>query len=141
MKSKDIVVYTVCGLAAAALILFSAMRMAKKPEPPPAAPFQRISLADMQRADAIVIDVRDVDSYIAGHIPGSLHIPLSYIDGEVPYLPKDKAIVTYCTCPAEESSGKAAEIITGHGLRASALLGGLEAWRAAGMPLHTGRQP
>ncbi len=44
-----------------------------------------------------IIDVRDVDSYKARHIPGSLHIPLSYIAGEVPYLPKDKPIVTYCT--------------------------------------------
>jgi Rhodanese-like domain len=44
-----------------------------------------------------IIDVRDVDSYKARHIPGSLHIPLSYIAGEVSYLPKDKPIVTYCT--------------------------------------------
>jgi len=44
-----------------------------------------------------IIDVRDVDSYKERHIPGALHIPLSYIAGEVPYLPKDKPIVTYCT--------------------------------------------
>lgn len=44
-----------------------------------------------------IIDVRDADSYKERHIPGALHIPLSYIAGEVPYLPKDKPIVTYCT--------------------------------------------
>jgi hypothetical protein len=44
-----------------------------------------------------IIDVRDVDSYKERHIPGALHIPLSYIAGEVPYLPRDKPIVTYCT--------------------------------------------
>ena len=44
-----------------------------------------------------IIDVRDVDSYKERHIPGALHIPLAYIAGEVPYLPKDKPIVTYCT--------------------------------------------
>ena len=44
-----------------------------------------------------IIDVRDVDSYKERHIPGALHIPLSYIAGEAPYLPKDKPIVTYCT--------------------------------------------
>ena len=44
-----------------------------------------------------IIDVRDADSYKERHIPGALHIPLAYIAGEVPYLSKDKPIVTYCT--------------------------------------------
>jgi 3-mercaptopyruvate sulfurtransferase SseA len=44
-----------------------------------------------------VIDVRDADSYMAAHIPGSLHIPMARIEGEIPYLPKGKPIVTYCT--------------------------------------------
>ena len=44
-----------------------------------------------------VIDVRDAQSYVNAHIPGSLHIPMARIDGEVPYLPKGKPIVTYCT--------------------------------------------
>lgn len=49
------------------------------------------------RNSVTVIDVRDADSYLAAHIPGSLHIPMARIDGEIPYLPKDKPIVTYCT--------------------------------------------
>lgn len=44
-----------------------------------------------------VIDVRDADAYLEAHIPGALHIPLARIEGEIPYLPKDKPIVTYCT--------------------------------------------
>ncbi len=54
----------------------------------------------MQRLEGkqvTLIDVRDADSYRARHIPGALHIPLAFIAGEVPYLPKDKPIVTYCT--------------------------------------------
>jgi predicted sulfurtransferase len=55
-------------------------------------------LAEMlNRGEAIVLDVRDVDAYLAGHIEGALHIPLSYIPGEVPYLKRGKRIVTYCT--------------------------------------------
>ncbi|MGZ4810064.1 MAG: rhodanese-like domain-containing protein [Thermoanaerobaculia bacterium] len=49
------------------------------------------------RGEVTVIDVRDAQSYLAGHIPGALHIPMTRLDGEVPYLPKDKPIVTYCT--------------------------------------------
>ena len=51
----------------------------------------------IDRGEAVVVDVRDLDSYSAGHIPGSLHIPLSFIESEVPYLPRGKTIVAYCT--------------------------------------------
>src|SRR5687767_687271 len=51
----------------------------------------------LARGEVIVIDVRDVDSYLAGHIEGALQIPLSYIAGEAPYLRRGKPIVTYCT--------------------------------------------
>ena len=44
-----------------------------------------------------VIDVRDMDSYVREHIPGALHIPLTRIQGELGFIPKDKPIVTYCT--------------------------------------------
>lgn len=61
----------------------------------------RISVADLQTRLAnnqvTLIDVRDADSYLQAHIPGAMHIPLARIDGEIPYLPKDKPIITYCT--------------------------------------------
>lgn len=51
----------------------------------------------MTRGEVVVIDVRDIDSYTALHIAGAMHIPLSRIEGEVPYLRGSKPIVTYCT--------------------------------------------
>ncbi len=53
--------------------------------------------ATLDRGEAVVLDVRDLDSYAAGHIPGSLHIPLSFVESQAPYLPRDKTIVAYCT--------------------------------------------
>lgn len=92
-----------------------------------------------ENKSATIIDVRDKDSYLEGHIPGALHIPLSYIAGEVPYLPKDKPIITYCTCPNEESSGGAALKLEGAGIRnVSAMLGGFDEWRNRGYPVETG---
>ncbi|HET7711121.1 MAG TPA: rhodanese-like domain-containing protein [Thermoanaerobaculia bacterium] len=44
-----------------------------------------------------VIDVRDIDSYLAGHIAGSLHIPLSRLAGELPYLQRGRPYIAYCT--------------------------------------------
>jgi 3-mercaptopyruvate sulfurtransferase SseA len=61
----------------------------------------RMSVEDLHqklaRNEVTLIDVRDADSYRAAHIAGALQIPMARIEGEVPYLPKGKPIVTYCT--------------------------------------------
>lgn len=60
----------------------------------------RISVDNMLKAapdGIVIIDVRDADAYLAGHIDGALHIPPQYLQGEMPYLPKDRPIITYCT--------------------------------------------
>ena len=54
-------------------------------------------LAHFKAGDVTIVDVRDAGSFLASHIPGALHIPLARVDGEVPYLPKAKPIVAYCT--------------------------------------------
>lgn len=51
----------------------------------------------IDRDEAVVIDVRDLDSYAAGHVPGAMHIPLSFLESQVQYLPRGKTIVAYCT--------------------------------------------
>jgi len=51
----------------------------------------------MDRGEVIVIDVRDIDSYESGHIPGALHIPLAMLESQAPNLPRGKPIVAYCT--------------------------------------------
>jgi Cu/Ag efflux pump CusA len=71
---------------------------------PPSAALKAIPRIDattlhdrMTRGEVVVIDVRDIDSYTASHIAGAIHIPLSRIEGEIPYLKGSKPIVTYCT--------------------------------------------
>lgn len=75
----------------------------RAPVSPPTSPqsIPRVTAAALQekigRGEVVVLDVRDIDSYTASHIPGAMHIPLSYIESELPYLPRSKPIVTYCT--------------------------------------------
>jgi hypothetical protein len=61
----------------------------------------RISAEDLKAkvasGNVTIVDVRDMNSYKSGHIPGALNIPMASIEGEVGYLPKGKDIVTYCT--------------------------------------------
>lgn len=80
-----------------------------QPATPQMPPVSEIDIAQVRRIDAqetkrlldageaITIDVRDVQSYVAGHVPGALQIPLQYVPGEIPWFPRDKTIITYCT--------------------------------------------
>ena len=105
----------------------------------------RISVADlhdrMSRNEVTLIDVRDADAYLDAHIAGAMHIPLARIEGEIPYLPKGKQIVTYCTCPHDEAAADANMILQHGGIgNALALAGGLGAWQKAGYPITTGEK-
>lgn len=105
--------------------------------------FRRITIEELKtlydRGEVTLIDVRDAGAFLQAHIPGALQIPLARIDGETPYLPKGKVIVTYCTCPAEESSGQAVQILAYRGItNAAALEGGLQGWQRRGYPMGAG---
>jgi hypothetical protein len=61
----------------------------------------RISAEDLREkvnaGSVTVVDVRDNLSYQAGHIPGSLSIPLASVEANLDLLPKGKQVITYCT--------------------------------------------
>ena len=44
--------------------------------------------------NAVLLDVREVDEFRSGHIPGAVNVPLSQID--VIDIPKDKVLFVYC---------------------------------------------
>lgn len=79
------------------------------PAPPPPPEFTEAEVAAADRIDAAeakqlvdaggaaVIDVRDPQSYAAGHVPGALQIPLAYVQGELPWFPRDRKLIFYCT--------------------------------------------
>ena len=48
-------------------------------------------------ADLLIVDVRDVEEYAAGHIDGSLNIPVGVLEDKVFDLPTDKQIIFVCT--------------------------------------------
>ena len=104
----------------------------------------RISATDvadlMSRGAALVIvDVRDPALFRRGHLPGARLAPADQWR-EVALELKDSTapIVTYCSCPQEESSLRAAARFRELGVRnVRALTGGYEAWAAAGRPVVT----
>jgi rhodanese-related sulfurtransferase len=83
---------------------------------------------------AVIIDVRGTDAYKLTHIKGALDVPLKKIEaGDFAGLPKDKVIISYCTCGAEQTSSRAAVLLEKAGFKnTAALLGGMGAWQSAG---------
>ena len=42
-----------------------------------------------------VIDVRGEEAYLAGHLPGALHIPVDQLPARLAEIPRDRPVVTY----------------------------------------------
>ncbi|MCX6549395.1 MAG: rhodanese-like domain-containing protein [Acidobacteria bacterium] len=90
----------VVGLFPVAFVL-GAPIVAGAPQVSGEAAVPRISAADLKKAvDAgtvLVLDVRDADSYAAGHIPGAVLVPLDALSAKAPELKESKKpIVAYC---------------------------------------------
>jgi len=105
----------------------------------------RISVDELYRLmDAgespLIVDVRSpvARTLEPRHIPGALHLPLHGFEQHIRELPHDREIILYCSCPNEASAAQVAKLLMNSGfLRVRPLLGGLEAWIAAGHPVES----
>jgi len=88
--------------------------------------------------DLIVLDVRERDAYVAGHVPGSRHLPRGQLELRVNDELPDPTVRILTVCEFGRVSTLAAATLRQIGFqRAIALDGGLKAWREAGYPLTT----
>ena len=76
----------------------------------------------------IILDVRTVQEYESGHIPGAICIPNETIsDAEIPQLPdKDQLILVYCR--SGNRSKQAAAKLARLGYKNIVEFGGIGAW-------------
>lgn len=90
------------------------------------------------RDDAVVIlDVRPVEEYATGHLPGARSVPVAELDAHLAELPRDREIVVYCRGPYCVFADEAVARLHARGYRAHRLDMGLPDWRAAGLPVET----
>jgi rhodanese-related sulfurtransferase len=85
-----------------------------------------------------VIDVREMDEYVDGHVPGAKHIPLSMIpvrNNEI-----DKETKQYVICEAGGRSAQACAYLEQQGFDVVNIAGGTGSWRMMGAPLNAGDQ-
>jgi len=90
----------------------------------------------MNRRKAAVLDLRPEDAFKAGHLPGAKHIPSSEIAAKIEKLKLDRKNPLILVCETGVSSRKAITEVQKLGFaEVGALDGGVQAWRAAALPL------
>ncbi|MEX1258509.1 MAG: metalloregulator ArsR/SmtB family transcription factor [Gemmatimonadota bacterium] len=91
----------------------------------------------VRQGEVTVLDVRPVEEYGAGHIPGAVSVPLGDLERRLAELPRDREVVAYCRGPYCVMAVEAVEILRVHGFRAVRLDEGVPDWRARGLPIET----
>ena len=93
----------------------------------------------INREDAQVVDVRETDEYVAGHLPDARNIPLGSLDERVGELEKFKKTPLILVCQTGTRSGTACKKLQRLGFeKVQNLDGGIKAWAEAGLPLKKG---
>ncbi|MGC0333978.1 rhodanese-related sulfurtransferase/DNA-binding transcriptional ArsR family regulator [Streptomyces sp. SAI-170] len=95
-------------------------------------------LTRVPTGDVVVLDVRPVEEYLAGHIPGALSIPVTELADRIEELPEDTEIVVYCRGEYCVLAHDAVRLLTDHGRRAIRLSDGMLEWRLAELPVDAG---
>lgn len=104
-------------------------------------PVDRDALLERVRDGAVtVLDLRPVEEYRAGHIPGAISIPLEELEHRLSGLPKEGEIVAYCRGPYCVLSIQAVEMLRAKGFQAVRLEEGIQDLRAMGFAVAVGEQ-
>jgi rhodanese-related sulfurtransferase/DNA-binding transcriptional ArsR family regulator len=87
--------------------------------------------------EVVVLDVRPVEEYQAGHIPGARSMPVSELEQRLDELRPEQEVIAYCRGPYCVFSDEAVGMLHAHGFQARRLAVGLPDWRSAGLPVET----
>lgn len=119
---------------------------AAAPAPAPAASFRSVTVQGLQAdLDAgkvpLILDVRTVDEYAAGHVAQTRHIPLDTLESRLAELEAHKGAEIYVICQSGRRSERASQLLLSKGFTPVNVEGGTGAWVSAGLPVVEGATP
>jgi rhodanese-related sulfurtransferase/DNA-binding transcriptional ArsR family regulator len=85
---------------------------------------------------ATVVDVRPVEEYAAGHIPGARSVPFGDLAAQAAELRGLRDVVAYCRGAYCVMAHDAVRLLAAAGVPARRLQDGMLEWRAAGLPVE-----
>ena len=84
------------------------------------------------RDGAVLLDVREYEEWMAGHVDGAVHVPMQQVPARLSELPTDRRVV--CICRSGNRSGQVTAFLLRQGYDAVNMDGGMRAWAAEGLP-------
>jgi rhodanese-related sulfurtransferase len=97
-------------------------------------PVERDELLKRVRGrDVVVLDVRPVEEYAAGHIAGAVSLPLAELERRLAEIPRGRRVVAYCRGPYCVLAAEAVRLLRKRGVEAVRLKDGFPEWRDAGL--------
>ena len=92
---------------------------------------------EMRANDLVILDVREKDAFASGHVPGAIHLPRGQLELRVNEVLPDPSVEVLTVCELGKISTLAAATLHELGFnRATALDGGMAAWREKDHPLE-----
>jgi rhodanese-related sulfurtransferase len=85
----------------------------------------------LARGDVVLVDVRPVEEFAAGHIDGASSIPLDELERRITELPPDREVIAYCRGPFCAYAHEAVRTVRAAGRSARRLEDGVPEWREA----------
>lgn len=73
----------------------------------------KVDLREKIAQGATILDVRTVEEFRSGHVPGSINIPLDKLNNQLSKLDKSKPVITCCRSGAR--SGSATDMLKHQG--------------------------
>jgi rhodanese-related sulfurtransferase len=92
----------------------------------------------MRENGAFVLDVRELNEWEDGHIPGATLIPLGQLESRMEEVPEDQEVVIVCR--SGNRSAQAREILKNAGFtNITSMAGGMNQWIANSYEVETGQ--
>lgn len=83
----------------------------------------------------VLVDVREADEWSAGHGPGAIHRSLGSLDPPSLAAAFPAGVTVMCLCRSGGRSARAVAILRSAGIDAINVIGGMNAWAAADLPI------
>ena len=94
-------------------------------------------LAEKIAAGFKVVDIREVDEYTDGHIPGAIHVPLQTVPDNLESFRSDQDV--FVVCQVGGRSGKACQYLIDQGVtNVVNVAGGTSGWILLGNGVNSG---
>ena len=98
-------------------------------------------LEDRLAAGALLVDVRETDEYLSGHVPGAVSVPLSELVQRAEECRDPRGNGTLMICKVGGRSASACAHLAGLGFEVTNVAGGTVAWIMSGRDVVEGSSP